>query len=299
MNHNISIIIPTFNRVKLLNKLIKCIFKQKLPSNVLIQVVVIDDGSYDGTKEILTQYQQHLEIISGDGNWWWTKCINEGIKHAIRNSSDFVLLLNDDNEIEENYIHKLLDDYNSLPDGSILGSMSVSIDNRSCIDVSGYKSFNKLTMNMIPYSYSTSNNDIKNGVLKSVCLSGRGTLIPLSVVNRLGTFDERFVQYGSDYDYTLTAHEKGIPVYISWNAKVFNYTKLTSFERNVSEVSFSKFIKSFLSPYSSKSIKKNYLFYYKHSYKVLASLYVLYVTFVDILKFLSYKFRYSTKYKAR
>lgn len=52
---NISIIIPTHNRVCKLERLLQSIDKQKIPP---LEVIIINDGSKDNTKEFLNNWQQ-------------------------------------------------------------------------------------------------------------------------------------------------------------------------------------------------------------------------------------------------
>ncbi|MES9779211.1 glycosyltransferase, partial [Bacillus velezensis] len=58
MNHkiNVSVIVPTRNRKKLLEKTIEC-FRNQTVSNEEYEIVVIDDGSKDGTGKMLEQFK--------------------------------------------------------------------------------------------------------------------------------------------------------------------------------------------------------------------------------------------------
>ena len=57
---------------------------------------------------------------------------------------------------------------------------------------------------------------------------------------KIGLLDENLVQYDSDDDFILRAKKMGIPVYISWDAIVYNHTKLTCKSRDKS-ISFGKY----------------------------------------------------------
>ena len=52
---HISVIIPTYNRAKLLNKLLNNLFQQSLPSNVSWEIIVVDNNSSDNTEKIALQ----------------------------------------------------------------------------------------------------------------------------------------------------------------------------------------------------------------------------------------------------
>jgi GT2 family glycosyltransferase len=283
----LSIVIPTFNRSGHLRSLLKSIEALNKFDQLSIDVIVVNDGSKDDTDEMLHLNFSNVHIIHGNGNWWWTKCINEGMKCAFANDANLVLWINDDNELPQNYVIQLLTAYRSIPENSILGSASVSIDSPRRIDTAGYsrhnKIFNKMTSHWPIGSQVTSE---FTGILPTVSLSGRGTLVPKFVFHQLGLLDEKLIQYGSDDDYIMRAVKKNIPVYISLDAQVLNYSNLTSKERNVSSQSIIGFLHSFLNPYSANSLKKHWRMYTKHCISILAPFYIVYIFSTDLLKFL-------------
>ena len=54
-----SVIVPTYNRLPILRKCLAALEGQTLPSTDF-EVIVIDDGSSDGTEELLTQYRRRF-----------------------------------------------------------------------------------------------------------------------------------------------------------------------------------------------------------------------------------------------
>ena len=68
----------------------------------------------------------------------------------------------------------------------------------------------------------------------------------MQIIRELKYFDEKnFPQYGSDDDFCLRALEKGYPVYISWDAKVFRSMNTTSTGVAFKKASLLIFLKSF------------------------------------------------------
>jgi GT2 family glycosyltransferase len=273
----ISIVIPTYNRKDYLKKLLIQLESQELDDNIKLNIIVVNDGSTDHTSEMLNSEFPKVITILGDGNWWWTKCINEGIKLALNRNTDFVLLFNDDNEIKNNYINNLFLDYKTLKAGSILCSASVSLQEKDKIDSAGIKYFSKLFGTYTRYYERNSRIDENfKGIHECYCASGRGTLIPREILIQLGLLDEKMIQYGSDEDYILCAKERGIPVYITWNNYVLNHTKLTGAGKFPQDMSFLDYLSTFFNKYTNKSLSLNFYFYKKHCYPYLAPLYLMY-----------------------
>src|SRR5580698_9586336 len=107
----IGAIIPTFNRAGSLRNILTCLKEQvfhdhtvslpvsplpvSLPPVSILPIAVVD-GSTDGTLEMLAREFPDTAIVHGDGNWWYTRSINEGIKKARQLDCNFILTLNDD-----------------------------------------------------------------------------------------------------------------------------------------------------------------------------------------------------------
>lgn len=286
----IAIIIATHNRSRLLKVLLQQLSELIIPDGVSIMIIIVNDGSTDGTLNMINNWFPGVKVINGDGNWWWTKCINEGVKTAIDNGCTHCLLLNDDNEVNKDYLKILVSDYLTLQKLSILGTASVSLSLPHRIESAGTKRFIRWRLKFVPYYKGFHVVDEHfNGIKKTWTLSGRGTLISMEVFNEIGFFDERLIQYGSDDEFFIRANIFNIPVYISWNAVVFNHTHLTS-DGAVYKSSFIKLIKSFFNKYSSNSIMKQIYLYYKYGYIILLPFYIVYYFLGNIKAyFLNYR----------
>lgn len=62
-NKYITVFIPTFNGEKYLPECIDSIFKQELPKDYELELLVIDSGSTDGTLDVLGKYAGQLKLV--------------------------------------------------------------------------------------------------------------------------------------------------------------------------------------------------------------------------------------------
>lgn len=101
----VSIIIPVYNKVKYVEECFKSIIAQKF---IDFEVIVVDDGSTDGSAKICNQY---AEI---DNRFKVFHIANQGVSHA-RNygvrqaTADYITFVDADDIISENYLENLID----------------------------------------------------------------------------------------------------------------------------------------------------------------------------------------------
>ncbi|MEY3895099.1 MAG: hypothetical protein RLZZ214_618 [Verrucomicrobiota bacterium] len=85
----ISVVIPTFNRAKVVSAAIESVFAQSHPA---AEIIVVDDGSSDDTRQVLASYGDRIRAISQE-NGGLSAARNTGIRAA---TSEWVAFLDDD-----------------------------------------------------------------------------------------------------------------------------------------------------------------------------------------------------------
>ena len=275
-NVKIGAIIPTFNRISSLRTILGCLEQQSYTRPVLTIPIVVVDGSTDGTLEMLAAEFPSAIVVHGDGNWWYTRSINEGIKKARQLDCNYILTLNDDLSFAPDYVNTIVADHIAAGPDSVVGSVSLSTTTPRLITFAGVS---KITRTLKEYNYlpkfSLVDEATLAGVRPSIVLSGRGILYPMSVFDRFGLYDERLVQYSSETDFTYNASRNRIPVMISFNARVYENIRLTSAGAVYNNPSLTALFRSFRNRYSINSWYKTRYYAIKHRGFVTGSLIAL------------------------
>ncbi len=72
--------IPVHNRKKLTRE---CLASLQNQDTKHFTVIVVDDGSTDGTSEMIRAEFPDTILLQGDGGLWWVGSINKGIRYAL------------------------------------------------------------------------------------------------------------------------------------------------------------------------------------------------------------------------
>ncbi len=92
----ISVLMTSYNRRETTLKCLERLYTQSLPSNVTLQVFLVDDGCSDGTGAAVKVAHPDVNVIQGDGSLFWCNGMRLAWEHAEKDDPDFYLWLNDD-----------------------------------------------------------------------------------------------------------------------------------------------------------------------------------------------------------
>lgn len=103
----VHVLMPVFNRLAMTQSMLAYLRAQVVDESLTL--VVIDDGSTDGTGEFLAT-QEDVTVLHGDGSLWWGGAIDLGLGHVLpcAATDDWVLFVNNDTRIESGFIQALL-----------------------------------------------------------------------------------------------------------------------------------------------------------------------------------------------
>ena len=133
----IYVIIPIYNRLKYTIACLKSIESQDNVED--LEIIVVDDGSSDGTENFIKKNFPKIKIISGTGNLFWCGSVHLGIINVLKNckGGDWILLVNNDTELSKDAIANLVKLSEKKGRKALAGSLTVSAYDRQTIIKSG------------------------------------------------------------------------------------------------------------------------------------------------------------------
>lgn len=216
----IHVLIPVFNRIALTRRLLDCLQNQHVDEK--IHIIVIDDGSTDGTAEYISS-RTDIKVINGDGSLWWGGAIHAGLQRALEvgHKEDWVLLLNNDTLFDDNFIQRLLDTARSNAPAAVGSAIcdeqapNKLLSIGALLDTWRLRVRDKLVQSRI--------RDSTQGPHVVDVLSGRGTLYPLAVFLRVGSMKPTLLpHYLADYELSIRVRKAGYKLLVSENAVVLS-----------------------------------------------------------------------------
>jgi GT2 family glycosyltransferase len=92
---NVEIVIPVHNRRETTLQALRSL--SRIESDTFtFHVIIVDDGSTDGTTEVIRKQFPDVQIVIGDGTLHYAAGTNRGIVEALNSKPDYVLVANDD-----------------------------------------------------------------------------------------------------------------------------------------------------------------------------------------------------------
>jgi len=265
MKH-ISIIIPVFNHLDYTKRCIESLNGQLAHSplkNSKWTLVVIDDGSTDGTSDYLAEHHPEVEVCHGDGNLWWSGGAVMGVKHSLDVLKvDYILLWNNDVFAADDYFSVIDRMLPALPEEVVVGS-KIRKD-RSDGPVWSYGGvFNARTGLMYMRGDGRPGGVDFNEEVEADWLPGMGTLFPASVFADIGFWDqENFPQYHGDSDFTVRTSRAGYKLMVYPDLLMWNDTSTTGYQHDGTLKGLHKALTSIK---SNTRIKTNVAFLRKHA----------------------------------
>jgi len=219
----IYIIIPVHNRINNTIKCLNSIYEQEYDN---IQIIIIDDGSTDGTKQIIEDKYSEVTVLNGTGSLFWTGAVHYGVNYILSlagKKDDWVLLINNDVVITEGVIDKLIAFSENKNRNVIVNALSVDLNDKNTIIKSGTK-VKSWALNITKHIYHGDKISelVSKDAVEADLLTGRCLLHPIEVFWAVGNYNSKLLpHYGADDEFTARAKRSGYALYILPNAVVY------------------------------------------------------------------------------
>lgn len=217
MQRSVSIIIPNYNGKHLLEKYLPSVFIAAENSNIVFEIIVIDDGSKDDSVNFLKSNYTNIKLLINDKNRGFSYTCNHGIREA---KYDLILLLNSDVKLTPDYFQHQWKYFDRPDTFGVMGRI-MSFDKTRIEDAARLLYYNGCRIKANKFYYSE--NPVDENVYTAY-LSGANALVDAKKLKELGGFDEIYSPFSSeDFDLSLRAWQLGWKCYYEHQSVCFHH----------------------------------------------------------------------------
>ena len=279
---SIAVILVNWKKYNLTSKCIDSLNK----SNYKNFKIILVDNEYS-EKSLIDLRNKHKELIvfKEKNNLGFAGGNNIGIRYALENDYDYIMLLNNDTEVKENFILPLVERIEKDHSLGAVQPLILNFSNKSIIWNAG----GKLNKFLGLTSTRLNNNKLNSSIVFNDFtdwISGCCILIKSEILTKVGLLDEKFFTYYEDVDWSLRMKSLGYDLGFVKESIIYHHGSSSSKNKKTKEGVISSKIHYF-------NIRNHILLLKKH--KNLFNFFG--IVFFQIIKTTSYIFYFLIKFR--
>lgn len=213
----VYIIILCWNGKKWLQACLSSVISTQYPN---FRVLLVDNGSTDGSKEYVRKHFPEVELLLNKKNLGYAEGNNRGIRLALKKGADYVALLNQDIKVEPDWLRKMLEVAEQENNLGIISPMQYNYEG-SALD----KNFGVL-INKNKH-FQVHHKRTKLDTLYEVPrIIGSAMLMKRKLCEKIGLFDPIYFCYHEETDLCRRAKYHGFRIGIVTSSKVYHWHRL-------------------------------------------------------------------------
>ncbi len=217
----IAIIVPNWNGEKSIKDCLNSLMSRG--ETLDYRVIVVENGSKDNSIKIIEEEFKDVILLKQIRNLGFAGGVNQGIKYAIQEGFDFVVLFNNDAVADKDWLKNLSENIESGT--GIVTSKIVDAKNKHLDSTGDY-----LTIWGLPYPRGRGEvvSDKYDNDIKIFSGSGGASLYRVKMLQEIGLFDKSFFAYYEDVDLSFRAQLADWKVIYKPSAVVYHQIGATS-----------------------------------------------------------------------
>jgi O-antigen biosynthesis protein len=198
----VSFIIPLYNCLPLTQAMLASL-RGTLPAGLDHEIILVDDGSTDGTREWLQTLPPSDRIILNEQNLGFAATCNRGADDA---TGEFLVFLNNDLVLLPHWLEPMLTALERQPGFGAVGNLQLRVDNGE-LDHAGLL---VTPQGKIAHAQSLPPGAPRNAVLEVPGVTAACLIIRRTVFLAAGRFDPEFINGGEDVDLGFRLRAQGL-----------------------------------------------------------------------------------------
>lgn len=213
----VVIVILNYNQLEDTLECLASLDRQKYDN---AEIVLVDNASSDGSPDAVASRYPHIQILRNATNLGYAEGNNTGMRYALAQSRDYLMLLNNDTVVAPDCLAQLVAQAEREPEAAMLGPMVYHYDEPDIIQSAGGVRSARWRF------YHRGQNEPDQAQYSQpepvAWVTGCAILARSRCLGEVGLFDPRFFLYGEEVDWCLRAGEHGYKVIFVPGARVWH-----------------------------------------------------------------------------
>ena len=183
------------------------------------EIIVVDNASPDRDAAVIREWFPGVRLICSDRNLGFAGGNNLGIRHA---AGDYILLLNNDTEVDPGFLEPLVDKLKSDPR---IGAASPQIrfyDRPDTFQYAGSAPLNPVTMRSHGIGYREKDTGQYERDALTAFVHGAAMIVPRAVIRQVGLMAECYFLYYEELDWGIRIRRAGYSLWFVHNSRVYH-----------------------------------------------------------------------------
>lgn len=192
------------------------------------KIVVIDNGSDNNEAAKIKKEYPNIHLIKNKKNLGFTGGCNQGIEYGLSTGANYILLLNNDTTVKNDFLTKLVSFYKAEPTAGVACSLILYPDKKT-IWFAGGKMFLGITRHLMK-GIDLQSANLTASAFKSDFVPGGCFLISSKLIKEIGKLDNRYFIYYEDMDWCYRAKNHGYFAYVVPDSIIYHKKSSSSGE---------------------------------------------------------------------
>ena len=217
MTADLSVIIVNWNTRQILSRCLKSVTVNL--NNLDTEIFVVDNGSTDGSVEMVSKEFPQVSLIVNQENAGFAKANNQAIRVC---NGKYILLLNSDAFLTQNAIQRMLQMMDSDSSIGIAGACLEYPNGQSQVSHGPLPDFWSEARSLFGLDKLSKPKVYKDEYIETGTVSGACMLVRKSLLNDIGLLDEDYFMFNEEVDLCNRCHKAGIKVIFVPSARVIH-----------------------------------------------------------------------------
>lgn len=194
-----------------------------------LKIILVDNGSeYQNFKKLKKRYNSKIKIIRLENNEGFTGGNNVGIQYSLKQKPKYILLLNNDTEVESDFLTKIIEIIDKDNKIGVIGPKINYLENKNLIWCVGGK-FNLYTGNNELLWNKHKDNYTNKKIIDVDYVSGCAMLVRAEIFRKIGLLDNNYFIYNEESDFCLRVkRELNLRRVCRLDSKIYHKVSLTN-----------------------------------------------------------------------